>query len=418
MKQSNYKRTKYTCYYTYVAMSSIFALPPLLFVTFHEMYDISYTLLGTLVLINFCTQLCIDLIFSFFSRFFNIKKTLRIMPCLTSLGMLTYALMPIVAPNFAYLGLCIGTLLFSVSAGLSEVLLSPTVAALPSETPEKDMSILHSLYAYGVLIVVVISTVYLALFGSENWMYLVMFWAFLPLISAFLFFTSPIPDFNMSQSSTDKKISKKNIGFILCIACIFFGSAAENAMTNWISSYIECVLELPKIWGDVFGMALFAVLLGFGRSLYAKYGKNISKVLLLGMIGSIVCYLTVAFSSSVIVSICACILTGLSTSMLWPGTLILMEENFPKLGVAAYALMATGGDLGASVAPQALGAIVDAVAISAWAKELGNVLSLTTEQIGMKFGMLVTAIFPIAGTAVLIVIIKYLKKRGRAVTNL
>lgn len=51
----NYKRTKLACYTAYFTMSSVFSLPPLLFVTLHELYDISYTLLGTLVLTNFCT---------------------------------------------------------------------------------------------------------------------------------------------------------------------------------------------------------------------------------------------------------------------------------------------------------------------------------------------------------------------------
>ena len=44
--------------------------------------------------------------------------------------------------------------------------------------------------------------------------------------------------------------------------------------------------------------------------------------------------------------------------MLWPGTLILMEEKIPAVGIAGYALMAAGGDFGASIAPQTLG-IVD-----------------------------------------------------------
>ncbi|MBQ6837613.1 MAG: MFS transporter, partial [Clostridia bacterium] len=68
----NYKKTKYTCYYTNLAMSSAFSLPPILFLTFHNTYGISYTLLGTLVLTNFCTQLIIDLLFTFFAKHFNI----------------------------------------------------------------------------------------------------------------------------------------------------------------------------------------------------------------------------------------------------------------------------------------------------------------------------------------------------------
>ncbi len=116
-------------------MSSVFSLPPLLFVTFQDMYGISYTLLGTLVLINFCTQLSIDLIFSFFAKYFNIHKTVKIMPLLTSAGLFIYAVVPTLMPQYAYPGLVLGTVIFSVAAGLCEVLLSPLIAALPSEHP-------------------------------------------------------------------------------------------------------------------------------------------------------------------------------------------------------------------------------------------------------------------------------------------
>ena len=39
----NFKRTKFACYAAYFTMSSIFSLPPLLFVIFRETYGISYT---------------------------------------------------------------------------------------------------------------------------------------------------------------------------------------------------------------------------------------------------------------------------------------------------------------------------------------------------------------------------------------
>lgn len=407
---TNFKRTRNACYFTNVIMASIFALPPLLFVTFRETYGISYTLLGTLVLINFSTQLLIDLIFTFFTKYFNIKVTLRVMPLLTSLGMFIYALVPTLFPDYAYVGLVVGTVVFSVSAGLSEVLISPVVAAIPSDNPDRDMSRLHSLYAYGVVLVVIVSTVFLRVFGTENWMYLTFFWAFMPLISFVLYCISPMPDVNMNNESKDGK-KKKHKGMFLCVICIFLGSAAENSMTNWISSYMENALNIPKIVGDVAGMALFGVLLGLGRTLYAKYGKNISKVLLGSMAGAAVCYLTAGISSNVILSMLACILTGLCTAMLWPGTLILMEEKFPNPGVAAYALMAAGGDFGASVAPQLLGIIVDKVTISEWAIGLGSSVSLTPEQIGMKTGMLTAALFPILGVALLLFMRKYFKKK-------
>lgn len=407
----NFKRTKHTCYFTYLAMSSVFSLPPVLFVTFREMYGVSYTLLGTLVLVNFCTQLLIDLVFTFFSKHFNIHKTVRIMPLLTSAGLLVYAFVPMFFPQYAYAGLLIGTVIFSMASGLCEVLLSPLVAALPSENPERDMSMLHSLYAYGVVGVVLLSTVFLKLFGTNNWMYLTMFWALLPIISFVLFCISPMPEMNISESTAPDKVKRRNTGLALCVVCIFLGSAAENSMTNWISGYMENALRIPKVWGDILGMALFAILLGLGRTLYAKYGRNISSVLLAGMIGATACYLVAGVSANFVVSMLACVLTGLCTSMLWPGTLILMEEKFPNPGVAAYALMAAGGDFGGSIAPQMLGIVVDTVSESSLAEKLGSMFSLSAEQIGMKAGMLTAALFPLLGVILLLFMKKYFKKQ-------
>ncbi len=412
MSSTNFKRTKFACYSAYFTMSSIFSLPPLLFVIFHDTYNVSYTLLGTLVLTNFCTQLGIDLIFTVFTKYFNVKKVVRVMPLITSAGLFIYAAVPTLFPQYAYAGLLAGTVIFSVSAGLSEVLLSPVIAAIPSDNPQKDMSMLHSLYAFGVFSVVVITTLFLKIFGSENWMYLTVFFALLPVIAAVLFMTSPMPDMDVSSGETGAVAStkKRAVGLALCVACIFFGSCAENAMSNWISSYVENALDIDKATGDILGMAMFAILLGITRISYAKYGKNIFKMLLVGMIGAAICYLVSGFSSGVVVPFVACILTGIFTSMLWPGTLIMMEENVVGVGVAAYALMAAGGDLGASIAPQLMGIVIDTVSASNQAVQISASTGLTTEQIGMKAGMLVTAIFPIIGIVVVLSCIRYFKK--------
>ncbi|MBO5897418.1 MAG: MFS transporter [Clostridia bacterium] len=407
----NYARTRRACYFYYVSAASVFCLPPMLFVTFQETYGIPYTLLGTLVAINFCTQFGIDLVFSFFSRFFNIKTTVRVMPLLTSLGLLIYALVPSLWPSHAYAGLVIGTVLFSVASGLGEVLISPTIAALPSDDPEGDMSKLHSLYGWGVFGVVVVSTIFFALFGAKNWMYLTLFFAFLPLISCFLYCISPIPSFDVSHGNeTAAAVKHRHLGLALCVGCIFLGSAAENTMTNWISSYMEISLGIPKTVCDIVGLALFALLLGGTRSIYAKWGKNIWRVLLVGMAGAVVCYVVAGLSTNAIVALVACVLTGCCTSMLWPGSLILMEERMPHLGVAAYALMAAGGDFGASIAPQMLGIVVDSVAASEWGRELASSLALAPDQVGMKIGMLIAAVFPLLGVLLLFVVRRHFKR--------
>ena len=412
MKKAGFKLTKFACYSAYFTMSSIFCVPPLLFVTFRELYGISYTLLGTLVLVNFFTQLSVDLIFTAFSKHFNVKKTVRAMPIITALGLCVYALIPTLFSNFAYIGLLIGTVIFSVSAGLSEVLLSPIVAALPSDDPKRDMSTLHSLYAFGTFAMIVISTVFIKLFSAQNWMYLIMFFAVLPIISAVMFMLSPFPEMSANESSNSSfgDTKRRAVGLLLCLACIFFGSCAENAMANWISTYIENALGISKAVGDILGVAMFAILLGVARISYGRFGKNICGTLLIGMIASTVCYLTVGFSSNAIISFIACALTGFCASMLWPGTLIMMEEKIPNAGVAAFALMASGGDLGASIAPQLLGIVVDNVSISNFAAKYAASLNISAEQFGLRVGMLVMSLFPAVGTVVVLIIMRYFKK--------
>ena len=410
----NFKRTKFACYAAYFTMSSIFCVPPLLFVTLRETFGISYTLLGTLVLTNFCTQLAVDLIFTLFSKYFNTKIVVRIMPIITSVGLAVYALIPTFFPQIAYLGLILGTVIFSVSAGLSEVLLSPTIAAIPSDNPQRDMSLLHSLYAFGVFTMVLISTLFLRFFGPENWMILVLLLATLPLISSVLFFLSPMPDMSAAEAHSETgKPRKRILGLALCVGCIFFGSCAENAMSNWISGYMENALGIDKTLGDILGVAMFAILLGLARIAYARFGKNVMGVLFWGMLGAAICYLTVGLSSATLPAFIACILTGVCTAMLWPGALIMMEENIPGAGVAAYALMAAGGDLGASVAPQLMGIVIDKVSVSSFAAEWSEKLQITPEQVGLKAGMLVCALFPLIGAILVLFVIRYFRATAK-----
>lgn len=412
-----YRKTRNACCFAYLSTSPVFILPPLLFVTFREMYGISYTALGSLVLINFCTQLAIDLVFTFFTKYFNLHKTLKTMPLLVSAGLLIYALVPNFLPQYAYLGLVTGTIIFSVAAGLAEVLLSPTVAALPSDDPQRDMAVLHSLYGYGALASILLSTLFFLLFGTENWMYLAIFFAIFPVICSIMFSMAPLPDFNLSQSKGDRSTKNRKTILALCLACIFLGSAAENTITNWISGYMENALHLPKTAGDLLGMAVFAILLAATRTVYSKYGKNIYKMLLVSMAISVVCYAFAGIAMNPVISLVFCVILGISTSMLWPGTLIYMEEKLPNPGVTAYALMAAGGDFGASVAPQAMGIVVDEVAASNWATKLADTLSLNTEQVGMKVGMLTAAIYPALGIVLLLCMGRYFQKQKKDAVN-
>ena len=405
----NFKRVKFACYTTNIAMSVVANLSPILFLTFHNLYSISYSLLGALVLINFGTQLLIDLVFSFFSHKFDICKAVKITPFLTTMGLVAYAVIPLVFPSYAFFGILCGTLIFSASGGLAEVLISPVIASLPSDDPDREMSKLHSVYAWGVVPVIILSTVFLSIFGNENWQFLALIYAIIPLIAFILFLKSKIPQMETPQKVSGTLKLLKNKKLWLCVSIIFFGGAAECIMAQWCSGYIEQVFELPKIWGDVFGVALFAVMLGIGRTLYAKRGKNIKTVLLAGSVGAVICYLITALSDIPAIGLFACAFTGLCVSMLWPGSLIVAAEYFPAGGVFIYAMMASGGDMGAALGPQLIGIITDTATKLPALVEISTQLSITPEQLGLKLGMLVGMLFPLSAIPLLI----HIKKSKR-----
>ncbi len=393
-------------------MSVVGNLSPVLFLTFRSLYGISYSLLGLLVLINFFTQLIVDLIFSFFSHKFNISKTLKLTPLLTIVGLLIYALYPLLLPDTAYFGIVLGTIVFSAASGLTEVLISPVIAAIPSENPEREMSKLHSVYAWGVVGVIIVSTLYLLIFGSQNWQWLALFFLLIPFLSLILYHDAAIP-----QTQTPNRVSGalklfKNKQLWLCVFAIFLGGASECTMAQWSSGYLEQALGISKVWGDIFGVALFGFALGLGRSLYAKFGKNIEKILFLGALGAAACYLTAAVSNVPFIGLIACALTGFCVSMLWPGSLIVSSERIPNGGVFVYAMMAAGGDLGASVGPQLVGIITDAASESRYFASMALKLGFSPEQFGMKLGMLVGTLFPLIAIFVFLYAWKSKKKKS------
>lgn len=356
----NYSRTKAACYTSSLTVMTMANMPPLLFVTFRALYGLSYTRLGLLVLVNFLTQLSADLLFSFAPRRFPLKKTLVFMPLLAMIGLLVYALSPVMFGEQIFAGFVVGTVIFSFANGLGEVLLSPVVAAISQGDRDKEMSKFHSVYAWGVVGLVAVSTLFLTTAGAKHWQLLIAAYGLIQLIPAALFFFSPIPSVQETEQKDKGTPLVRQRAFWLCMLSIFFGGAAECTMGQWSSGYLEIAFGIPKAVGDIFGVALFACMLGLGRVLYARFGKNIEKVLFFSGFGALLCYAVAFFSHAPAVGLAACALTGLCTSMLWPGSLVVAADRVPLGGVMMYAMMAAGGDLGASLGPQLVGIVSDA----------------------------------------------------------
>ena len=398
------KRLKYACYATNVCMAIVGNMSPLLFLAFNREYGVSFSLLGALVLINFFTQLLMDLAFSFFSHRFNVPLCLRIMPIMTVAGLLIFALWPLVSDN-VYTGFALGTVVFSASSGFAEVLISPTIAALPSDDPDREMSKTHSVYAWGVVGAVLYVTLFLNIFGDGAWQWMTVSFCAVPLFCFALFCRARLPELKTQSRLSGTSGLVRDRRLWLCVCAIFLGAICELMMAQWSSGYIEEALGLPKALGDILGVAMFSVMLGLGRSLYGRIGKNIERTLLLCAVGSVACYVVAALSPIPAIGLIACALTGLAASMMWPGSLVVVAKRFPKGGVFIYAIMAAGGDTGAALGPQILGIVTDAVSGCRWGADLAQRLGITPESLGMRCGMLLGALA--AALAVLVFLVIY-----------
>ncbi len=406
-----YVSTKIAAFLTIASTAACSFISPLLFTTFNSAYGISYTKLGFLVVLNFGTQLLFDLIYSFFSNKLNLKVSVKLTPVLMFLGLFIYAASPHIFGKHIYLGLCISTVIFSAGSGLSEVLTSPLIAAIPSKNPERLMSSLHSFYAWGVVGVVGVSTLFIHLFTSQKWQILTLILAILPLVASVFMLLSPIPDLEGEGDGRRSQNPLKNKTAVLYILCIFFAGASEITMSQWCSGYLETVFGIDKAVGDFLGLTLFGAALGLGRTLYAKFGKNIDRVLILGSLGALVCYVLAAFSPFPAVAVFACALTGFCVSMLWPGSLIAVTDKVKGAGVSLFALMAVGGDLGATLWPQAVGFITDNAEKIYTKLYPMQSFAPQSETYAMRYGMIFGIIAPICAVILFTIASKIKRER-------
>jgi MFS family permease len=168
-------------------------------------------------------------------------------------------------------------------------------------------------------------------------------------------------------------------------------------MSQWTSAFMEKALALPKVIGDIAGMCTFGLMLGVGRLLYGIYGKkvDVNRVMSAGALLAMACYLVVALSPANLPALIACALCGFAVSLLWPGTLVIAAERYPLAGAWLFAILAAGGDIGASLGPWAMSVITEQGPKLAFLAGLANSLGLNPEQLGLRLGMLAGAVLPL-----------------------
>ena len=394
----NAKHTKLASYVGYLTQALTINFAPLLFITFVDTYEISLTKISLLIAVSFSVQLLTDAFEAKFSSRLNTRASVIIAHVLAVVGMTGYAYIPSITPT-PFIGLLICTSLSAIGAGIVEVLISPIVEACPTDGKSAQMSLLHSFYCWGQAGVVLFSTLFFKFVGLEHWRMLACFWAIIPAVGAIAFSVVPIYTLEADKEKSEGDPSRRPV-FTTGIFAVFFllmvcAGAAEQAMSQWASTFAESGLGVNKTVGDILGPCAFAILMGSSRVFYAKFSEkiNLGKFIL---VSSVICsfaYFLSALSGSAALALVGCALCGLSVGIMWPGTYSLATQKIHGVGTREFALLALGGDIGCIAGPSAAGWI---------AGFFGD---------DLKISFILCAVFPIAITLTLLAMLSRNQKR-------
>lgn len=356
-----YKHTKYACYLGYITQAIINNLAPLLFVAFQTQFHISLEQISLLISMNFGIQIIVDFLAAKFVDKIGCRPCVIAAHLFSVAGLISLGLLPYVFP-YAYAGLLTAVALNAVGGGLTEVLISPIIEALPGDEKASAMSLLHSFYCWGHVGVVLLSTLYFTAAGVENWRFLPFLWAAVPLFNTFLFAAVPLKALVEDEHGPMglKKLLSVKIFWILILMMICSG-ASEQAMSQWASFFAEKGLHVSKTAGDLLGPCAFAVCMGLSRTLYGLKGSkiNLKKAISLSSLLCAAAYIIAVFSPWPLLALFGCALCGFSVGIMWPGVFSLSAVNYPLGGTAMFALLALAGDVGCSAGPALVGIVSD-----------------------------------------------------------
>ncbi len=377
----NYKHTITACFIGYITQAVINTYSALLFVTFEKDYKVALAQLGLLVGLNFGLQLFTDLVAALVVEKTGWRVPIVLAHIMATTGLVLLAILPDLMTN-KFAALCISVSVTAIGGGLLEVLISPITEACPGDDKAGAMSLLHSFYCWGYVGVVLISSVFFAVFGIENWQILALIWALIPFFN--IFFFCFVPFGTLVEKEEEKLPLKKlfaNKHFLLMLVIMFCAASCEQAVSQWASAFAEKALGVNKTVGDLAGPMMFALLMGLARVIHARFGTRMKLTLEQTILASsalcLASYLIISLSPLPFISLAGCGLCGFSVGILWPGTFSMAAKSIRGGGTAMFAVMALFGDMGCGVGPLVVGSVASA---------FGDNLNI---------GILVTAVAPL-----------------------
>lgn len=355
----NYQSTINACFMGYVVQAIVNNFAPLLFITFQNNYHIPMSKITLLITINFIIQLLVDLLSAVFVDRVGYRVSIILAHICSAGGLVLLTILPDIFQD-SFVGLFISVSVYAIGGGLIEVLISPIVEATPTKNKEKAMSLLHSFYCWGVVGVVLVSTIFFRIFGMGHWKSLSVIWAVLAILNGLAFIKVPICSLHKEgeRGLTIKELFSKKIFWMFMLMMMCAG-ASEQSVSQWASTFAEKGLGIQKAVGDLACPMMFAITMGISRTFYGKYGEkiNLDRFVLFSTVLCIVSYLCIVFVPVPAIALAGCSICGLSVGILWPGTLSKAAAEIRRGGTGMFAMLALAGDVGCSAGPTVTGMV-------------------------------------------------------------
>ena len=188
---TDYRKTVIACYLGIITQAISANFAPLLFLTFREEFSLSLEQVALIPTLFFFTQLMVDLISAKFVDKIGYRPCILASEIFSAIGMIGLAFFPFLLSD-AFSGILLCVVIYAVGSGLIEVLVSPILEACPSDNKEGAMSLMHSFYCWGVVGVILGSTLFFSVFGVENWRILACLWSVVSILGIWFFAVCPI----------------------------------------------------------------------------------------------------------------------------------------------------------------------------------------------------------------------------------
>ncbi|MGI6495702.1 MAG: MFS transporter [Kiritimatiellia bacterium] len=356
--RDNYNHTLAACYVGYVTQAIINNFLPLLFLRFQKEFSLSLGQITALITANFGIQLLVDYIAAHSVDRIGYRTAMRIAHFSAASGLSGLAFFPQLFGGTPYAGLLACVALCSIGGGLTEVLVSPIVEAVPTTSRKAAaMSLLHSFYCWGQMAVVALSTLFFCTAGLAHWRWLACLWALIPLLNGFYFGVVPIRMPVETGDGLSMAQLARNRFFWILVVMMLCAGASELGMSQWASSFAEAGLGVSKTLGDLAGPCLFAAFMGSARVLYAAFSTrmNLRKYIAGSCVLCVASYLLASLAPWPLLGLAGCCICGFSVGIFWPGVFSIAAAGMPRGGTAMFALLALAGDLGCGTGPTLIG---------------------------------------------------------------